>query len=157
MTSDVTFLPRVLSFVTDAICVCMCCLCVVYVYLMYVCCVVLPHRLQETGDPGLLHIFVKVAVVASLDRRARERELVSALLASLHPQVTPAQWCSVWNVGACVVLVYLLNDDACGTWVTRFLLLLLLLLLLQLHVDTHTSLLLYAHVHMHMYACIRRC
>ncbi len=44
-------------------------------------------RLHELQDPGLLHIFVKVAVVLSLDRRHRERELVSTLLASLHPEV----------------------------------------------------------------------
>ncbi|GAX79614.1 hypothetical protein CEUSTIGMA_g7055.t1 [Chlamydomonas eustigma] len=38
------------------------------------------RRLLELGDPGLLHIMVKQAVVLSLDRKDRERELVSVLL-----------------------------------------------------------------------------
>mmetsp|Transcript_37781 Transcript_37781/g.95570 ORF Transcript_37781/g.95570 Transcript_37781/m.95570 type:complete len:712 (-) Transcript_37781:372-2507(-) len=45
------------------------------------------RRLGELDEPGMLHIFVKQAVVASLDRKDRERELVSQALAQLSPAV----------------------------------------------------------------------
>jgi len=45
------------------------------------------RRLQEFQAPGLMQVFVKQAVVASLDRKDRERELVSQLLTQLHPSV----------------------------------------------------------------------
>ncbi|KAF5834130.1 armadillo-type protein [Dunaliella salina] len=45
------------------------------------------RRLQEFQAPGLMQVFVKQAVVASLDRKDRERELVSQLLSQLHPSV----------------------------------------------------------------------
>ncbi|GBF95677.1 hypothetical protein Rsub_08659 [Raphidocelis subcapitata] len=42
-------------------------------------------RLAELGEPGMHPLFVKAAVTMAMDRRDRERELVSALLTSLHP------------------------------------------------------------------------
>ena len=44
-------------------------------------------RLSELGDPGLLHMMVKQAVVMALDRKDRERELVSNLLCTLSIKV----------------------------------------------------------------------
>ena len=44
-------------------------------------------RLAEMGDPGLLHMMVKQAVVMALDRKDRERELVSTLLCTLSIKV----------------------------------------------------------------------
>ncbi len=46
------------------------------------------RRLVELDEPGLLHIFVKQAVALALDRKARERELVSVLLTQLCPKVS---------------------------------------------------------------------
>jgi len=48
--------------------------------------------LQELRDPGLLQVFVKQVVVAALDRKDRERELASQLLAHLHPKVHGKQY-----------------------------------------------------------------
>ena len=45
------------------------------------------RRLLELQDPGLLQVFVKQSVVQALDRKDREKELVSLLLAQLHPEV----------------------------------------------------------------------
>ena len=45
------------------------------------------HRLAELDDPGLLHILVKQAAVLALDRKDRERELVSTLLCTLSVKV----------------------------------------------------------------------
>jgi len=45
------------------------------------------RRLVELDDPGLLPVFVKLAVVQSLDRKDKERELVSLLLVHLCPKV----------------------------------------------------------------------
>jgi len=45
------------------------------------------ERILELEDPGLHHIFVKHAVVKSMDRRDREREMISNLLSFLYPQV----------------------------------------------------------------------
>eukprot|EP01025_Chloroclados_australasicus_P016432 TRINITY_DN1825_c0_g1_i1.p1 TRINITY_DN1825_c0_g1~~TRINITY_DN1825_c0_g1_i1.p1 ORF type:complete len:701 (-),score=132.04 TRINITY_DN1825_c0_g1_i1:372-2474(-) len=47
------------------------------------------QRLEELEEPGLHHIFVKQAIRLALDRKARERELVSELLSDLYPQVIP--------------------------------------------------------------------
>lgn len=44
-------------------------------------------RLTALDEPGLHHLFVKAAVSLSLDRKDRERELVSKLLVALCPQV----------------------------------------------------------------------
>lgn len=43
-------------------------------------------RLLELEEPGLHHIFVKHAVQLAMDRKDREREMVSVLLSSLYPQ-----------------------------------------------------------------------
>lgn len=45
------------------------------------------ERLLELEDPGLQHILINHAVRMALDRRDREREMVSVLLSSLYPQV----------------------------------------------------------------------
>ena len=45
------------------------------------------ERILELEDPGLHHIFVKHAVIKSMDRRDREREMISNLLSFLYPQV----------------------------------------------------------------------
>ncbi|KAI8472184.1 MAG: armadillo-type protein [Monoraphidium minutum] len=42
-------------------------------------------RLNELDEPGLHPLFVKAAVTLAMDRKDRERELVSALLSELHP------------------------------------------------------------------------
>eukprot|EP01023_Acetabularia_acetabulum_P029519 TRINITY_DN2785_c0_g1_i7.p2 TRINITY_DN2785_c0_g1~~TRINITY_DN2785_c0_g1_i7.p2 ORF type:complete len:407 (+),score=97.23 TRINITY_DN2785_c0_g1_i7:641-1861(+) len=47
------------------------------------------RRLEELEEPGLHHIFVKQAIRIALDRKSRERELVSELLSDLYPQVIP--------------------------------------------------------------------
>jgi len=44
-------------------------------------------RLLEAGQPGLHPLFVKQAITMSMDRKDRERELVSSLLSELHPTV----------------------------------------------------------------------
>ncbi|KAG1680411.1 hypothetical protein FOA52_015502 [Chlamydomonas sp. UWO 241] len=41
------------------------------------------RRLVELDDPGLLHMFVKQSIVMSLDRKDKERELMSVLLCHL--------------------------------------------------------------------------
>ncbi|GMH35363.1 hypothetical protein BSKO_03231 [Bryopsis sp. KO-2023] len=45
------------------------------------------ESLIEMEDPGLNHIFVKHAIQLALDRRDREREMISVLLSTLYPQV----------------------------------------------------------------------
>ncbi|CAL5223519.1 g6048 [Coccomyxa viridis] len=45
------------------------------------------EALEELGQPELQHIFVKQAIMLALDRKDREREMVSVLLAELHPRV----------------------------------------------------------------------
>ena len=45
------------------------------------------RRLLEAGQPGLHPLFVKQAITMSMDRKDRERELVSSLLSELHPTV----------------------------------------------------------------------
>ncbi|KFM26575.1 Programmed cell death protein 4 [Auxenochlorella protothecoides] len=45
------------------------------------------RSLAELDEPGFHHIFVKYAVQLALDRKDRERELVSALLPTLVPSV----------------------------------------------------------------------
>lgn len=45
------------------------------------------ERILELEDPGLHHIFVKHAVQKAMDRRDREREMISNLLSFLYPQV----------------------------------------------------------------------
>lgn len=45
------------------------------------------RRLVELDEPGLQHIFVKAAITLALDRKDRERELISELLSDLHPEV----------------------------------------------------------------------
>lgn len=45
------------------------------------------ERLLELEDPGLQHILINHSVRMALDRRDREREMVSVLLSSLYPQV----------------------------------------------------------------------
>lgn len=45
------------------------------------------YRLSALDEPGLHPLFVKAAVSLALDRRDRERELVSKLLVSMTPQV----------------------------------------------------------------------
>lgn len=47
------------------------------------------RQLQELGEPAFAHIFIKQAVAASLDRRDRERELISILLPKLLPLSMP--------------------------------------------------------------------
>ncbi|MEW5305770.1 MAG: hypothetical protein WDW36_008288 [Sanguina aurantia] len=44
-----------------------------------------PPSLSQLSDPGLHHVFVKLAVSLAMDRKDRERELVSQLLLSLCP------------------------------------------------------------------------
>eukprot|EP00955_Chlamydomonas_euryale_P038818 351209-Chlamydomonas_euryale.AAC.1 len=56
------------------------------------------RRLVELDDPGLLPVFVKLAVVQSLDRKDKERELVSLLLVHLCPKVC-ARKCGVLCAG----------------------------------------------------------
>eukprot|EP01026_Neomeris_dumetosa_P035830 TRINITY_DN2880_c0_g1_i2.p1 TRINITY_DN2880_c0_g1~~TRINITY_DN2880_c0_g1_i2.p1 ORF type:complete len:567 (-),score=105.96 TRINITY_DN2880_c0_g1_i2:477-2108(-) len=53
------------------------------------------RRLEELDEPGLHHIFVKQAIRLALDRKSRERELVSELLSDLFPQVIPADQMSM--------------------------------------------------------------
>mmetsp|Transcript_36791 Transcript_36791/g.81831 ORF Transcript_36791/g.81831 Transcript_36791/m.81831 type:complete len:712 (-) Transcript_36791:320-2455(-) len=53
------------------------------------------RRLRELDDPGLLHIMVKQAVTMALDRKDRERELVSNLISELTPQVLAADQVSM--------------------------------------------------------------
>lgn len=43
------------------------------------------YTICEQGDPGLHHIFVKHALQMAMDRRDRERELISVLLSTLYP------------------------------------------------------------------------
>ena len=54
----------------------------------------------ELDEPGLLHIFVKCAVTLALDRKGREREMVSSLLSCLYPKVgggtCGGTYCSTW-------------------------------------------------------------
>lgn len=63
------------------------------------------ERILELEDPGLHHIFVKYAVRKAMDRRDREREMVSNLLSFLYPQVLsgpPYSSCTCHN-GACLI------------------------------------------------------
>lgn len=46
--------------------------------------------LEESGLPRLYHHFVKRALVLSLDRHDREREMISMLLSALYNDVVPA-------------------------------------------------------------------
>lgn len=45
------------------------------------------ERILELEDPGLHHIFVKHSIQKAMDRRDREREMISNLLSFLYPQV----------------------------------------------------------------------
>lgn len=45
------------------------------------------ERVLELEDPGLHHILIKHAVRMALDRRDREREMISVLLSSLYPRI----------------------------------------------------------------------
>ena len=44
---------------------------------------------QKDGQPGMLHIFVHVAVHAAMERNLRERELTSLLFVALVPDTIP--------------------------------------------------------------------
>ncbi len=64
-------------------------------------------RLSELQDPGLLHMFVKQAITMSLDRKDRERELVSVLLSALYGKVRldgRGLWQHAWLWGFCTAL-----------------------------------------------------
>ena len=45
------------------------------------------RSLEELGEPGLMHLFVKKAVTMALDGKHKDREAVSVLLAALCPEV----------------------------------------------------------------------
>ena len=80
------------------------------------------ERILELEDPGLHHIFVKHAVQKAMDRRDREREMISNLLSFLYPQVLSGGFPVIEEMFSEPVDVLLGSGDQLGQGFTRLLL-----------------------------------